>query len=447
MAQDALEQQFHHAMQAYLSGDLEQADNRFSDITNAWPECIEAWFQRAELAEKRLDFDAAIQYYEAVLEQDPTIQEVWFRLGHIAAQQNASELTYHYWERALEINPDYGDVHLHLGLFLARKQDPRAKQHFQKACALSTDILSLLSLARTLLWQNQHAVAAPLLHALCRQLETASPQQPEYYRHALGLNIQLVHELAQDDLAKQIITEAKIDAPDRETLNSLYLSLNASEETLKHFIADLPGHPRSANWPVEHLPRLLSWQKHQVQSQVHQYLYTPQLSHSEQQSTRLKPEKHTHSPFKLACIFHESSISLWPVFLNHLKTLPARQWQIHLILLHRIPLPLQELKAQLHILSIENVLPQLSKINPDLIVHGGADRQNDATALARDCQSLETHNLSWTPYSPDEIWKDTPQDPCFSGVLQLKALQSPYENALHLHRWSVHLHHHLVQGP
>ena len=40
MAQDALEQQFHHAMQAYLSGDLEQADNRFSDITNAWPECL-----------------------------------------------------------------------------------------------------------------------------------------------------------------------------------------------------------------------------------------------------------------------------------------------------------------------------------------------------------------------------------------------------------------------
>ena len=207
MLQAELEAQFHHAMQAYVSGQLAQAAEQFAQITQQWPTCVEAWFQRAEIAEQQRNFSDAITYYEKVLEQQPDIQEAWFRLGAIAAQQQAVALAIQYWEQCLSINPDYTEAHLHLGLLYARQEAPErqiaATAHFSRACTLSPDPLALLSLARTLLWQNQHRVVAPLLDAVLQYLKEQSPN-PQLHTpwiYALSLSLQLAHEQGEDKLA------------------------------------------------------------------------------------------------------------------------------------------------------------------------------------------------------------------------------------------------------
>ncbi len=129
-----LQTQFESAMQTYLSGELEPASQAFASITSTWPECIEAWFQRADIAEHQQQWEQAVEYYEKVLEQRQDIQEVWFRLGRIAVQQNALSMAETYWKQALLINPAYAEPHLHLGLFYARTdQRERAVQHLRSA--------------------------------------------------------------------------------------------------------------------------------------------------------------------------------------------------------------------------------------------------------------------------------------------------------------------------
>ncbi len=452
MLQAELEHQFHHAMQAYVSGQLEQAAEQFSQITQQWPTCVEAWFQRAEIAEQQHNFTDAISYYEQVLERQPDIQEAWFRLGTIAAQQQAETLAIKYWQQALSINSDYAEAHLHLGLLYAQQEAPDAQAaataHFARACTLSTDLLALLSLARTLLWQNQHRVVAPLLNTVLQHL-SAQPQeltQREQWIDAIALGLQLAHEQRDDDRALALLNTSGPPSELSQALKPLYLSLEASPEVQQSFKEHLQQQPPIEGLSLAQAPRLLAWQKYGLQPVVNAYLLgTPASSLA---PTAPDLPVHQHPRLNLVCVMHESALPLWPLYLQHLRSLPNRTWQIHVVLCHALAVPMDGLKAEIHRAQPSHLPTLLQKISADLLLHAGADRQSTAVETALACRILKKPSLSWTLYGENElIWQDTPADPCFTGTLLLKSGQDPLQNALHLHRWSVYLQHHLRHAP
>jgi tetratricopeptide (TPR) repeat protein len=452
MLQAELEQQFHDAMQVYVSGQLEQAARAFAEITQRWPACVEAWFQRAEIAEQQQQFSDAVTYYEQVLEQQPDIQEAWFRLGTIAAQQQAEALALKYWQQALSINPDYAEAHLHLGLLCAQQPELEhqnaATLHFSRACVLSSDLMTLLSLARTLLWQNKQAVVAPLLDAILKHLKVQAPEPKlqRQWREALTLSLQLAHEQRDDDVAWQLLEQSEADAQLKQVLKAIYLSLEASPEAQQSVKDNLEQLAPVEGLSLAQAPRLLAWQKYGLQSRVNTYLLGASSPPLASTASALPVDK--HPILKLVCLMHESALSLWPIYLQHLRSLPPRTWQIHLVLCHGLTVPTADLKAQIHRAQPATLLPLLQKISPDLLIHAGSDRQSTAVATALACRSLAKPSLSWSLYGPEQtLWQDTPEDPCFTGVLLLKSLQDPLQNALHLHRWSVYLQHHLRHTP
>ena len=452
MLQAELEAQFHHAMQAYVSGQLAQAAEQFAQITQQWPTCVEAWFQRAEIAEQQRNFSDAITYYEKVLEQQPDIQEAWFRLGAIAAQQQAVALAIQYWEQCLSINPDYTEAHLHLGLLYARQEAPErqiaATAHFSRACTLSPDPLALLSLARTLLWQNQHRVVAPLLDAVLQYLKEQSPN-PQLHTpwiYALSLSLQLAHEQGEDKLALTLLEQSRVPRELSQALQALYLALDAAHERQQSFREQLQQMQPVEGLNLAQAPRLLAWQKYGLQSMVNTYL----LGASRPPLAPTAPPRSVrqHPVLTLVCVMHESALPLWPIYLQHLRSLPTRTWQIHVVLCHGLAVPMEELKAQVHRVTPDDLLPLLQQIPADLLLHAGVDRQSTAVASALVCRALAKPSLSWSLYGPSQnLWQDTPEDPCFTGVLLLKSPQDPLQNALHLHRWSVYLQHHLRRAP
>lgn len=451
MRQAELEQQFHHAMQVYVSGKLETAATQFSQITQQWPTCVEAWFQRAEIAEQLQQLENAVAYYEKVLEQQPEIQEAWFRLGTIAAQQNAQSLALKYWQQALSINPDYPEANLHLGLLYAQ-QNPQeqtlAYKHFSRACSLTPDLLILLSLARTLLWQNQHTVVMILLDAALAFLQEhtlLTPTIKEQWRQALALRVQLAHEQREDDFALSLLSEPSPDAPFSQTLKQIYISLDANSEIQTVLKKNLQEQPLTENLSLEHAPRLLAWQKHGLQAEVNRYLLGDSKPSKPLQNQRLSITE--HPTLNLVCVMHESALPLWPLYMQHLRSLPTRTWNIHIVLCHGLAISLEGLKAQVHRVQPATLSALVQTLSVDLFLHVGGDRQSTAIASALDCQSFSKPSLSWTPYGPkDSLWLNTPEDPCFSGVLLLKQVKDPIKNALHLHRWSVYLQHHLRQA-
>lgn len=437
MIQAELEPQFSLAMQAYLSGRLAEADTYFARITTRWPECIEAWFQRGEIAEQQQNFSAAIGHYEKVLAQNPEVQEVWFRLGSIAAHQHMPQLAIGYWTQALNINPAYTEPHLHLGLLYARSENPLALQHFNQVCQLSHSALPLVTLARTLLWQNQHGVSAQLIAAALAYL-TTQPETSELYPQALALAIQIAHEQHQDTLALQWIHEAHLSQEQKDSLEALYLPLNASAEAIQNFQEKLKTQPPSS-LPPSLLPRLLAWEKHPVQSALHRYLL-PEFTAPPLPA----PPSDRTPPFRGVCILHESAVPLWPEYRAYLKTLPRQYWELHLLITHPLPLPLENLNATVHRVSPEEAQTWLSQQPLDLLLHTGVDRQSDALDLALHCRSFTAANIKWTPYSKENLLYDT-FDPYFSGEAPCKALHDSPQHTLHLHRWSVLLQQHLRQ--
>lgn len=438
MTQAELEPEFSLAMQAYVSGKLTEADKHFTRITLRWPHCIEAWFQRGDIAEQQHDFDAAISHYEKVLAHNPEVQEVWFRLGSIAAHQNMPQLAVNYWNQALKINPQYMEPHLHLGLLYARSNSPLAQHHLDQASHLSESPLPLMALARTLLWQNQHPTASQVINATLKALAKHS-EFASAYDHALAIALQIAHEQQEDQTALTLIREAQLSPAKKHTLENLYLSLNATPKDVAVFLEKLPQLP-SPHSPLEAYPNLLAWDKHQVQHQVHQFLFPH--GHKEPPLLQQPPVV----PFRLACLIHESTIPLWPTYLAYLNTLPRQYWDLQLLVLHQSPLPLGNLKATVHRLKQEETYAWLKQHPFDLLLHTGVDRQIEALALAQSCRPFNIPSLKWTPYSTDTFDYRPLEDPCFSGELPCKALHDSPADALHLHRWSVSLQHHLRQS-
>lgn len=438
MTQAELEPEFSLAMQAYISGKLAEADKHFNRITLRWPHCIEAWFQRGDIAEQQHDFEAAISHYEKVLAHNPEVQEVWFRLGSIAAHQNMPQLAINYWNQALTINPQYMEPHLHLGLLYARSDNPLAQHHLEQASGLSESLLPLLALARTLLWQNQHPTASQVmnatLNAFIRRSELSS-----VYHHALAIAIQIAHEQQEDQRALELIGQAQIPPAHKHILESLYLSLNATPKDLSAFLENLTQLP-THDLPLEAFPNLLAWDKHQVQHQVY-----PVLFPHEHKETSL-PRKTPVIPFRLICLIHESTIPLWATYLAYLKTLPRQYWELQLLVFHQSPLPIDTLKATVHRLRPEEAQAWLKQGDFDLLLHTGVDRQTEALALAQSCRTFKVPSLKWTPYSVDAFDYLPLENPCFSGELPCEALHDAPPDALHLHRWSVSLQHHLRQS-
>ncbi len=438
MTQAELEPEFLLAMQAYLSGRLAEAEQHFNQITLRWPHCIEAWFQRADIAEQQQNFEAAISHYEKVLAHNPEVQEVWFRLGSIAAHQNMPELAINYWNQALKINPQYAEPHLHLGLLYARSEHPLAQQHLEQASQLSESPLPLIALARTLLWQNQHRTAAQVIAAILNALTQAETLSP-VYPHALAIAVQIAHEQQDDERALSLLSESQLFPEQQLTLKNLYLSLKAPAEAIADFLDKLKQLP-PPSLPPEAIPNLLAWDKHHVQQQVRHYLFADK--------PRASSVLHTAptAPFRLICLIHESAIPLWPTYLAYLKTLPRQYWDLQLLVLHQHPLPIDTLKATVHQLKPEKAHGWLEQHSFNLLLHTGVDRQADALALAQACRSFRIPSLKWTPYSVDAFDYKALEDPCFSGELSCQSLHDSPPDPLHLHRWSVSLQHHLRQS-
>lgn len=313
-------------MQAFASHNWEQAQALFQALTQTWPDCIEAWYQRGEIYQLQGQWSEAVSMYEQVLSHNPAIQEVWLNLGRIAVQQGQAELAHRYWQQALEINPAYEEAHYHLAMLACQSgQMAEASQHLLSILGQTpAKATAFLSLAQELLLRGELLESLALSSALQAHAQQTQENLLLAYQ-ALGLHIQALAMLGQTQQAAAVLAAQHADSePPHWWLPfcELYLPFLNSPQTEPTPLPQqvLQGLPADLQ-PV--LPRLPQWIQQQQSEAVHAAWGWPQkkaLSWPRQSRSRLLVLLDSHS------------LGWWPFYQQQLQALSSKAWEIMLCL-------------------------------------------------------------------------------------------------------------------
>lgn len=399
-----LQTQFQQALQTLAQGNWPLAETQLREITERWPTCIEAWFQRGELCQRQGQLVAALDMYARVLELNPNVQEVYFSLGQIASQQQEHSQALGYWQRALEINPDYHEVRLHLILLLARLGQP------PEALAQALELLGrvpasaplLLDQARDLLARGQLLETS----AICQALRQTSYE----VGHVLLLELRLLHELGLDAQAEVLLSETPTgDAADkawRAALRELYVpahyaddqALDAAREKLDRFLAQAPDAALKTlpAAQLRDLPRLRGWHLLERAAAVDTWLQAA-LPPAE---TSLVSLSQPGERRRLVWLLDAASLPWQSLYWQHLAALSRREWDI-VVLLQQDSLRLLIEQATVPALTGISTLPgeldaarsTLANLAPQVLLYSNPEGDGLQFWLSR--QHLAPLQLAW----------------------------------------------------
>ncbi len=400
---ESLEQAFTLAMQAVEQGNWPQASQILRDITRTWPECKEAWYQRAELSQRQGRLAEAVDLYTRVLELDPHVQEVYLNLGLMAARQHQSEMALSYWRQALVINPDYHEARLHLGLLLARlSQAQAAMTELTEVLKRAPETAALLLIqAREQLQRGMYPEASLLCQAL-RQSQTERTDQ------VLLIELQALHELGLDSEARELLAE--LNQPWAGPLRELYVSAHYfDQQTFRQAQAQLDQvlsqSPETFELPQElltALPRLRGWRLLERLTEVDAWLsqaYSPTAAGAFG-PTRLQPGERQ----RLVWLVDANNLPWQQACWSLLSALPARGWQLHILLQQESmawllnPPELRSL-VQIGVLpaDLESAAKMLRALNPHVLLFGNA--AGDSLQFWLSHQRLAHLQFDWTAHT------------------------------------------------
>lgn len=406
---ESLEQAFAAAMQAVEQGRLPQAAQMLRDITKNWPDCKEAWYQRAELSQRQGRLTEAVDLYGRVLELDPNIQEVYLNLGLMAARQQQAELAVTYWRQALSINPDYHEARLHLGLLLARMgQAEQALNELVESLKRAPDTAPLLLIqAREQLQRGMY----PECSLLCQALRQGSDIE---LARVLLIELQALHELGLDTEARELLAElpSGLEQPWAEPLRSLYVSAHyadpdafkAAQAELDQALAHDPG---TVNLPVgllADLPRLRGWRLLERAEAVDAWLgrVYGQTAAGAFGPVRLQPgERH-----RLVWLLDNNTLPWQEACWRQLAALTSRSWQLHLLLRQESMAWLLNAPELRSLVQISVLPPELDaaanvirQLKPHLLLFG--DVAGDSLQFWLSRQRLAHLQVAWSSRAQD----------------------------------------------
>ncbi len=359
--QQTLEDLFQQAILAFQAADWPQAESLFKELTEQWPDCIEAWFQLGELYQLQQRWDQALFYYEQVLARNDQIQEVWLNLGRIAIQQNQPPVAQQYWQRALAVNPDYSEAHFHLGLLLVKQGEmAQAVGHLMQTLKNSPELAQdFLALIQEYAQQGQSLESLALADALVIQ---GCPES----ELAQWLKIPLLQDLGADATAFSL---AELTDALAQWL-TLYLPMQTA-----------PTPEQEAQWPERlsclnltqlseqygpYLPRLRSW-----------FLFGLPAPERPSPINAAKNRSALPGPIRQLVWLVDSRSSCWQDWaLQHFRALPST-WQITVVLrfasLQSHLLPDYQGAVQVLPSDPEAARQLLADLQPDVILWGDPD--------------------------------------------------------------------------
>ncbi|HEY9839278.1 MAG TPA: tetratricopeptide repeat protein [Candidatus Obscuribacterales bacterium] len=394
MQQSDLENLFAAAIQALKGGRWQQAQLLLHDLTGLWPECKEAWYQLGELYQQRGEWARAVEMYTRVLELDPGIQEVYFNLGLMAAQQLENDLASAYWSQALTINPAFHDARLQLALMLARSgQVPEAIAHLRSLLELGPELAALLlQQARAALQQGQLLEAS----AFCQALRQGSTYESA---RVLQLEIQVLHELGLDSFATELLSG--LNDPWAELLREIYVPAHyASAATLDQardqLDLALASPPRFRLPAIDDLPRLRGWyllgRAEQVDAWLLQAMELPPASPA---SLQPPPSRQL-----LVWVVDAGCLPWQAACWRHLAALPARSWEIQLLLRQEslkllLQIPVMKSLSRVSVLpdGMQAALELLNQLQPQVLLLGNPEL--DGLQFWLMCQRSAPLQLAW----------------------------------------------------
>ncbi|MEZ0370069.1 MAG: tetratricopeptide repeat protein [Candidatus Sericytochromatia bacterium] len=409
MLQSDLENLFAAAIQALNGGKWQQAQLLLHDLTGRWPDCKEAWYQLGELYQQQGEWARAVEMYTRVLELDPGIQEVYFNLGLMAAQQQENDLAGAYWAQALNINPAFHAARLQLALMLARSgQVPEAIAHLRSMLELGPELAALmLQQARAALQQGQLLEAS----AYCQALRQSSAYESA---RVVQLEVQVLHELGLDSFAIELLSE--LSEPWAKLIREIYVpahypSAAALEQARDQLDMALASLPRFRLPALDDLPRLRGWYLLGRAEKVDAWLL---------QATVLPPEPPARfqpppaARQLLVWIVDAGCLPWQAACWRHLAALPARSWEIRLLLRQdslKLLLEIPQLKSlsQIDVLPDEltAALELLSLIQPQVLLLGNPEL--DGLQFWLTCQRNAPLQLAWPTRWPQPEFRQARQ--------------------------------------
>lgn len=395
MSSTELESRFALAMQTLQAGSENAAISAFSQLTQDWPDCKEAWYILGDLQMRQGQWPEATACFEAVLKLDPEVQEVYFQLGLLSLWRGLNELAEAYWQQALRINPDYAEPHYHLALLWLRQQRQSEAQS-----ALRTLIDKQPQMTGPLWQAAQEQALLGQIHeslGLCQVLQH-QPGIPEPQRTLL--HIQGLQRSAQDAEARTQIETLPENW--RALLAQIYLPQSPSSAELKQLaqiLRALCANPH--NLPDETLaclPLCSSWAL--LPADIRE-LFWPWLAGPQPLRPPATPPDRSRQ--RLVWIIDAPALNWQRLYFQHLAALPAARWEVQILTrmpclqpqLHRMPLQHLRIKS-LDVLAStpEAALTQLQQLQADVILFSGPEQDPLQLWLAH--QALAPLQLAWS---------------------------------------------------
>jgi protein O-GlcNAc transferase len=127
---------------AHRSGNIEAAEEAYSDVLERQPTNKFALFNLGLIAQTRGDNAQAEERYRSALDSDPDFLPALYNLALVRAEEGASEEAIELYRRVVTIAPENAAAHHNLGLLLIKEGERReGREELELALRLNPALL------------------------------------------------------------------------------------------------------------------------------------------------------------------------------------------------------------------------------------------------------------------------------------------------------------------